>query len=417
MQYTINQDRLVTNILEMSRIGRNENGGIDRALGSQADYETREWLKAYWQREMGLTARVDAIANLWIERKGSEDLKPLVMGSHHDAVPDGGSYDGAMGVLAATEVMQTILEQNIPLRHPFQVISFTGEEPNPFNLSTLGSKILSGRLNREKLRDCRNRETGESLKAAIAKLGGDLDRVDEARLEKGSIAAFLELHNEMGRHLEEEKLSTSSVSVITGIYRMGLAVIGEANHAGTTMMTDRKDALLALGELALAVEKAAADFHDPDVVATIGYAKTWPNEASIIAGRMNAIIDIRTVDPAVQESILSSIHKAAREIEQRRGVVIEQKELLNQPCRPMDEIVSRAVDEGIRALGEPPKSLVSMAGHDASNMGLLTRSGMIFVQSVGGRGHCRQEYSRPEDIGKAVNAALYALLKLDKELD
>ena len=417
MTYYINEERLMHNLLEMAKIGRNGNGGIDRALGSRADYETRQWLMKYWREEIGLSTRIDPIANMWIEQKGEEELLPIVMGSHHDAVPDGGKYDGAMGVLIATEIMQCIREQKIKLRHPFCVISFTGEEPNPFNLSTLGSKVISGRLKKEDLQEVKNRETGESLKEAIARLGGDMERLEEARIQPGKIRAFVEAHNELGRHLEAEGFSVSSVTCITGIYREEITFCGEANHAGTTMMPDRKDVLPAVGELALTIEAAAKEFYDPDVVATMGYVKIEPNEANIIPGEAKTIVDIRTCKKEIQNEIVEKIKAAAQEIEQRRGVSIKRKVLLNQSCQKMNDEIRAAVDAGIKETGEPKKQLVSMAGHDAANMGLITKSGMIFVQSVGGRGHCRQEYSRKEDIVKAANALFYALLKLDKEQD
>lgn len=417
MGMEINIDRLMTNLFEMAKIGMNEQGGIDRALGSRADYETRQWLLSYWERNFKIHPVVDPIANMWVKREGSEPLLPIVLGSHHDAVPDGGKYDGAMGVLIATEIMQRIVEDNISLRHPVWIISFTGEEPNPFNLSTLGSKVISGRLKKEDLVNCKNRETGESLKDAIAKLGGDFERLDEARIEKGTIAAFLEPHNELGRHLEAEDLSVGSVSCITGIYREEITVLGEANHAGTTMMQDRKDALLALSEIALEIEEAAIEFENPDVVATMGYVKIIPNEASIIPGQAKAIIDIRTCERNIQDQILEKITEAVEKIEKKRQVIVKRKEILNQPCRKMDKDVIAAINAGIEDIGEPKKQMVSMAGHDASNMELIIKAGMIFVQSVGGKGHCRQEYSKPEDIKKAADALFYALLKLDKELD
>ena len=183
------------------------------------------------------------------------------------------------------------------------------------------------------------------------------------------------------------------------------------------MMQDRKDAMLALSELALKIEKAAKEFENPDVVATMGYVKLNPNEANIIPGEARAIIDVRTCEKEIQDKILEKIKEAVIEIEEKRRVKIIRTELLNQPCRKLDEEVTAAIDAGVEEIGEPKKQMVSMAGHDASNMGLITKSGMIFVQSVGGKGHCRQEYSRPEDIEKAANAAFYALLKLDKELN
>lgn len=208
------------------------------------------------------------------------------------------------------------------------------------------------------MRSCelKNRETGESLKDAIAKLGGNFEHLDEARIEKGTIAAFLEPHNELGRHLEAEDLSVGSVSCITGIYREEITVLGEANHAGTTMMQDRKDALLALSEIALEIEEAAIEFENPDVVATMGYVKIIPNEASIIPGQAKAIIDIRTCERNIQDQILEKITEAVEKIEKKRQVIVKRKEILNQPCRKMDEDVIAAINAGIEDIGEPKKT-------------------------------------------------------------
>lgn len=416
-EYQINGKRLLKNLFTLAQFGRNENGGIDRALGSRADYEAREWIKHYWQEELGRKVEVDGIANLWAGIEGSEEKLPLVAGSHHDAVPDGGKYDGAMGVMIATEMMQTILEQKIPLRHPFRIVSFTGEEPNPFDLSTLGSKVISGRLTKEDLEHCQNRLTGESLQDAIERLGGHFSRLEQARIKPKSLTAFLEVHNELGRYLESREKTVSGVRCITGIYRESICVTGEANHAGTTMMQDRKDAFLALGEMADAIEKAAKQFNDPNVVATMGYVKISPNEANIVPGKAEGIVDIRTCEEAKTQKIVEEIAKAAEVIEKERGVTFTRRTLLNQPARELDSEIAAIVKEEIEKTGETGIDIVSMAGHDAANMQLVTRSGMIFVQSVGGKGHCRQEYSKDEDVVKACQIALNVLLRLDKELD
>lgn len=418
MIYKINGDRLIDNLFNLGKIGMNKNGGIDRDLGSQADYDARQWILKYWKDQIGLDPEIDAIANLWMRCDGIKNgLLPLIVGSHHDAVPDGGKYDGAMGVLIATEIMQTVKEQNIQFRHPLEVISFTGEEPNKFNVSTLGSKVISGRLVKEDLLKAKNRETGESLKDAIHRLGGNVDDVENARIFPRNIAAFIEPHNELGRHLESEGLKLSSVSYITGIYREEIIIYGEANHAGTTMMQDRKDALLGAAELALEIEKIAKKYNNPEVVATVGYIKAQPNEANIVPGEVKMLLDVRTCSNQIQEEIISNISQAVLRIENERAVRMKRESILNQECRKLDDIVTKAIDEGIKNLKEPQRQIVSMAGHDAANMGMITKSGMIFVQSVGGKGHCRQEFSRNEDIIKAANATLFALIKLDKELD
>ena len=416
MGYEINGARLMHNLFTMAKFGQNEGGGIDRSLGSQADYDTREWLKSYWQEHLQVNPETDAIANLWVKYSGIENKKPLVIGSHHDAVPDGGKYDGAMGVLIATEVLETIVEQGIMLKHPLYVISFTGEEPNPYNLSTLGNKVISGRLQKEDLFPIHNRETGESLENTIKRLGGDISSLEEARIHPGELAGFLEVHNELGRHLEAQGLHVSGVSTITGIYREEIQVCGENNHAGTTMMQDRKDAFLALADFAVGLNEIVGAYKDPDVVGTMGYAKISPNEANIIPGSAVGIIDIRTCEKKIVLEIVKKLNELTKEIEKSRKVKIVRHVLLDQPARFMDEDIIRIVKENLAKMNEPENVMVSMAGHDASNMQLITKAGMIFTRSVGGKGHCKEEFTEDEDVIKAGQLALETILRMDGEL-
>lgn len=416
MGYQINGERLLRNLFTMAGFGQNEGGGIDRSLGSQADYDTREWLKDYWQEHLKAEPETDPIANLWCRHLGTENRKPIVIGSHHDAVPDGGKYDGAMGVLIATEVMETIVEQGILLKHPLHVISFTGEEPNPYNLSTLGSKVISGRLRKEDLSHVYNRETGESLKDTIKKLGGDISSLEKARIQPGELAGFLEVHNELGRHLEAQGLHLSGVSTITGIYREEVKICGENNHAGTTMMPDRKDAFLALSDFAVGLNQIVGAYEDPDVVGTMGYVKVSPNEANIIPGSAVGIIDIRTCERKIVCEIIKKLDELTKEIEKSRKVKIQRDVLLDQPARFMDEDIQRIVKENLAKMNEPENVMVSMAGHDASNMQLVTKAGMIFTRSVGGKGHCKEEFTEDADVIKAGQLALDTILRMDEEL-
>ena len=376
----VNGARLLDNLSAMSTFGINPHGGIDRAFAQESDRQVRAWILEMWAR-MGLETGTDAIANLWGKKHGSENLAPIVFGSHHDAVPDGGKYDGAMGVIIATEIMQTILERQIPTRHPLAVVSFTAEEPNAFNLSTLGSKVLCGRLAKEDL---------------LSKT----DRSGKVRLEDAV-----------------KDLSVGAAASITGIYREKITVTGESNHAGTTMMQDRKDAFLSLSEIAAALERGALQRNSPEVTATMGYVNLHPNEANIIPGSAEGIIDIRTSNDEDLQFVLGFVEEAAEKARSRRGVQVLRECLLDQKAQPLDPFVREAILHGMAAEGEPEVTLTSMAGHDAANMQRIAPSGMIFVRSVGGYGHCRREYCRPEDIVKAANAMLFAVLELDQSMD
>lgn len=438
MKLKINKERLERNLYELGKIGRNEHGGIDRALGSKEDLLAREWLRAYWEDKMGLKVRHDAIANMWVlydsklqenttgkpsgntnenTKEGSsgeyQPLPPIVIGSHHDAVPDGGMYDGALGVLGATEIVETLMEAGVKLNHPIEIVSFTGEEPNPYNVSTLGSKVLSGRLVREDLEKLTSYIDGSPLSECISAAGGDIEKAEEALIKPGEIDSFIELHIEQGRRLFDRGLTSASVNCITGIYRENITVHGEANHAGTTVMDNRHDAFLAAGEFALGYEKIIKEEHRDDVVGTIGYVKVLPNAASIIPGSVELILELRCCSEEIRQRVKARVGVLTKEIDEKRGVTIERKLNLDQKEMPMDLEVIAAIDQGIAIMGQEPVTLVSMAGHDAANMARVTRSAMIFVQSINGKSHCPEEATDIDRIEETVNAMLQAVLILD----
>lgn len=421
----IDIERLKNNLYELRKIGLNENGGIDRALGSQADYEARNWLITYWKKKLSLDARIDAIANMWIEKKGTENLKPIVIGSHHDAVPDGGMYDGALGVLGATEILQTIIEKNIQTRHPIAVVSFTGEEPNPYNVSTLGSKVLCGRLVKEDLMKLKSYKDGSALGDYIKKVGGDINLADKAKLSTDEIKAFIELHIEQGKRLFVRNLSSAAVNCIVGIYRENITVKGEANHAGTTLMQDRHDAFLAAAEFSLGYEKIIKDENSDEVVGTVGYVNVKPNSANIIPGTVELTLELRCCKEEIRTRIKQKIASLTAKIMDSRKVNIERVINLDQKEMQMSRQVIDAVKFGIKevepeevvTIGNEALEYVSMAGHDAANLQRVTKSAMIFVQSIDGKSHCPEEKTDIHCIEKTVNAMYQAVLKLDKELD
>lgn len=411
----VNVARLLDNLQELAQIGRNAAGGIDRQLGSPADSEARAWLVKRW-RAMGLSVRTDAIANLWGEDEGMAK-RPIVLGSHHDTVPNGGAYDGALGVLLATEVVQTLRESGIALRHPLALLSLTGEEPNDFSVSTLGSKVLCGRLREEDLRKLKHRVTGETLETAIARLGGDIRRVrEEMPLEKERLAAFLECHIEQGRRLYDAGENIAAVTCITGIYREVIRIRGEANHAGTTRPEHRRDALAAAADVVHAVEALMGEASLPGLAATVGRIQVRPNASNIVPGDAALTLDLRTADPEERKRALAMLAASVADIEAVRGVRIERELNIDQKEMPLAPVVIRAFDDAAAKLGEPRRELVSMAGHDAANMERLTQAGMLFVSTVDGYSHCPQEAAPDHAVAVAAQAMLEAVLLLDGRL-
>ena len=182
-ELVINKNRIQKNLDELALYGLNSNGGIDRSISSKADVEARKYIIEKWQKEFKAYIRIDAIANLWATIKGKEILKPIVLGSHHDAVPNGGKYDGALGILLATEVIQTLLENKYEFRHPIILVSFSAEEPNSFNISTMGSRSITGKISMEDIEKSKDVVNNLSLRDAIKSIGGDVDKLQESQLK------------------------------------------------------------------------------------------------------------------------------------------------------------------------------------------------------------------------------------------
>lgn len=414
---SVNSRRIEALLAELSRFGLNAAGGIDRSFGTEADLAAREYLQDLVQRELGAAVTVDAAANLWAHLAGSEDLPAIAIGSHHDTVPNGGKYDGALGIILAIEVLKTIRENGIVPRHPLAWVSFTAEEPNPFNLSTFGSRSATGKLTSQAVKDVRDPARDLPLGEALARAGGSVADLDGAKLKPGQLAAFIECHIEQGLRLEKQGLPLAAVTRITGIYREIIRVVGEANHAGTTEMPDRHDALLAASELCLAFEKVIKNAGRADVVGTIGRFAISPNAVNIIPGEAVLTAELRTPEHELTQSVVAAFTADVQAIQQRRGVRIERTVILDQAAVAMDDIVLSALAAAAEEEAGTCPRLASMAGHDATHLAGVCRAGMLFVRSPNGKSHCPEEHSNLEDIVKAGNTLLTAILCLDKELE
>lgn len=414
---TVNEERIAKNIQNLAQFGMNKEGGIDRSLGSKADIQAREWLKKLWETELQATVAVDPAANLWAECAGKETLKPIVLGSHHDAVANGGKYDGAVGVLLATEVVQSLKEAGYKLRHPIKIVSFSAEEPNPYNISTLGSRLITGVLDSKQVGEATHAYTHEKLSETLKRLGGDVANIANHLLTDHDVGAFLECHIEQGRRLLDNGLSLAVVSTITGIYREEITIYGEANHAGTTVMENRHDALLAGAELSLAVEQAVIKQRRSDVVGTVGHFEISPNSANIIPGLAHLTLEMRVSNDQVLKELLVQLADKFAEIENKRQIIIKRQIILDQEAVPMDPMIRATLQQSIKASGDSYLDLPSMAGHDSVHMVPIAKTGMLFVPSLEGKSHCPEEETRIEDIVKAGNVLIRTVIALDKELD
>ncbi|MFK2825751.1 Zn-dependent hydrolase [Bacillus sp. B190/17] len=411
----INMDRLLLDIEKYAQYGKSEHGGVTRPSFSKADHDVRK-LFIQELKDMGLLVTIDGAANIWGRRKGTGKKQgTIVIGSHLDSVPNGGKYDGPLGVLMAKELIKTLIENNIHLDHDLEIVSFTAEESNDFNLSTFGSRAFAGKLTAEVLEKASDSK-GTLIKDELEKAGGGLDKfpvMAEAAKQK---KAFIELHIEQGKRLESRGLSMAVINKFVGMYRSTVQVIGQANHSGTTMMEHRNDALSAAAEMVLEVERQCRE-DQTDLVGTVGKLNVFPNATNIIPGHVTFNFEVRGENGQHIHDIVNSIRERWKEIARKRQVDIQEDVFLDQDPIELDHDIVHVLECTAEEMNEPCITFASMAVHDAAHMAAVTKSTMIFVKSIGGKSHCPEEYSVPHDIEKAGNLMLCGVINIDKELD
>jgi N-carbamoyl-L-amino-acid hydrolase len=402
-----NTGRLEQRIAELGKFGANPEGGVSRVAFSAADVAGREYIKKLMQ-DAGLAVRVDTAGNVIGRREGSDPQLPAIMtGSHIDSVPGGGNYDGDVGVLGAIEVAQLLQEHGLRLRHPLEIVSFTDEEGG-----LIGSLAMTGRLEPGAL-DVMS-HSGKTIRDGIRAVGGDPDRLDEAVRKPGELKAFIELHIEQGAILHEANLDIGVVEGIVGIHWWDVTVEGFANHAGTTPMNRRRDALLSAAELALAVNRIATSTPGRQV-ATVGKIRAEPGAPNVIPGRVIMSLEIRDLDAGKIQTVFEAARAEADKIAKARQTPISFKELsvASEPA-PTDVRVRRIIAAAATSLGLSHQVMPSGAGHDAQDMTHIAPTGMIFVPSVAGISHSPREYTSPADMANGVNVLLRTVLAIDR---
>jgi N-carbamoyl-L-amino-acid hydrolase len=385
--------------------GRTPEGGISRVAFSEADRDARK-LAISWMREAGLEVRLDAAANVIGRREGRDrGLPPLLFGSHIDSVPDGGNFDGQVGSVAAIEVVQCLKERAIDTLHPLEVVLFTNEE----NGKT-GSRAMAGELAKSELE--LPSHTEKTIAEGVSFLGGDPARIEEARRMPGEVFAFLELHVEQGAILHRRGIDVGVVEGIVGIERWNLRVGGFANHAGTTPMNERQDALLTAARILEAVNRIAVET-DGRQVATVGKIEAHPGAPNVIPGRVEMTLEVRDLDMTKIETLVLEIENEARKIAARNGTRVDFEKYYESRGAPADERLREVIRNSAAALGLSTLSLPSGAGHDAQSLALIAPMGMIFVPSVDGISHSPKELTLEGDVEAGANALLRSVLATD----
>ena len=411
----IRPDRLWASLARYAQLGATAEGGVDRPVFSGADRAARALLQEDC-RAIGLATRTDAAANVFAVRGGSEASLPMILiGSHLDSVPDGGRYDGPLGVLCALEVLGTLQEHGYATRHPIGLVSLTGEEATSFGTSTFGSRALAGRLpdlSANVLPD------GRTIRQGLAESGGDWELIEGAREALGSIACFIEVHIEQGRRLERAGRPLAVVSAVTGINRQRIDFTGRAGHAGTTAMGDRHDALRAAARLILAVAELPARIvpDDPDATATVGTLTLSPNTPNVIPGAVSMVTDLRAADAGDLALLAVAAAAAARHAAETEAVGVRVATILVQQPIVFDQRLRAVLLKVVRAAGGSEGELSSQAGHDSVHMQALGPAGMIFVRCRDGISHHPDESVTMEDAAAAAKALLDAVIEADMRL-
>jgi N-carbamoyl-L-amino-acid hydrolase len=384
---------------------------VTRVLFSEADLKARAFVKDLCE-ELDLSLREDAAGNTFARWPGKDSkLAPVGTGSHIDAIPNAGRYDGVVGVLGALEAFRALQQSGFEPKRSIELIVFTAEEPTRFGLGCLGSRLMAGALSPEKAATLHDRD-GQTLDYWRGKAGFDSQDLKSVRLPRDSYAGFIELHIEQGPLLENEKIPIGVVEKIAAPSTLRVQLTGVGGHAGAVLMPQRHDALLAGAEIALAVEQAALNSGSPDTVGTTGVFRIEPGAVNSVPCRAWLEIDLRDTQLPTRDAALEQIEVAIPAICERRGIDFQIERLNVDAPATCDPRLVNTVTEVCRELGLPVKKMISRAYHDSLFMAQICPTTMIFIPCRGGVSHRPDEYSSPEQIKDGVTVLANTLAKL-----
>lgn len=405
----INAARVNQRLAHLAQFGRTGEGGITR-FALTAEEKAATDAVAAWMAEAGLEVRRDAAGNLFGRLPGRRQGPAVLTGSHLDSVPNGGNFDGPLGVLGALEAVQSMREQGAVPELPIEVVSFMGEEGSRFPWGLMGSSFLNGTFPCDQLAAMKDRQ-GISLEEALRQYGARPEAVHSAAVPAGRYAAYVEMHIEQAGVLESHNLPVGIVTGIAGMRQLRAVIRGRAEHAGACPMELRRDPMPAAAELVLAAERLARE-SDPATRATVGFLQASPGAANVIPAQVELTLDIRDLDGARRDACVERVRAALAEICRRRGLEGELVvEHTSPPVRCHPELIS-TMAAAARSLGREPFQLPSGAVHDAANVAALCPVGMIFVRSRGGLSHCPEEYTSPEDVAAGTELLAETLWRI-----
>jgi ureidoglycolate amidohydrolase len=403
-------DRLIGELQCLGNISEAEPPVVTRVVFGEADLRARSYVKKLC-RDAGLSVTEDAIGNTFARWEGSDpNVAPIGTGSHIDAIPNAGLYDGCVGVLAGLEAIRVLKRLGFTPRRSIELVIFTAEEPTRFGIGCLGSRMMANALTPAHARLLRDKE-GRGLDELRTSAGfeGSLESV---ALRPGRFEGFVELHIEQGPELERNGVDLGLVTHIAAPASLRIVVEGEGGHAGATLMPGRKDALAAAAELVLALESAAKSTGAIDTVATVGVCEVFPGAVNSIPSRVRLEADIRDIDGVRRDAVITALQSSCDEVQVRRGVRISSELVNADPPATCDTAILNVLEDSARAAGKSFQRMVSRAYHDSLFMARMAPVAMLFIPCRGGISHRPDEYASPEWIGAGVHVLARTLAQL-----
>ena len=403
-------DGVIAELQALAQISEAEPPVVTRVVFSEADRRARAYVKGLCAAA-GLAITEDAVGNTFARWPGSEsDLAPVGTGSHIDAIPNAGLYDGCVGVLGGLEAIRVLKKLGFQPRRSIELVIFTAEEPTRFGIGCLGRRMMAGVLTPALARALRDKEGRglDELRTAVGFTGA----LESVALSPGRFAKFIELHIEQGPILEQEGIDLGLVTHIAAPASMRLHVEGEGGHAGARLMPGRKDALAAAAELILALEAAAKSTGAIDTVGTVGICDVFPGAVNSIPSRVRLETDIRDIDAARRDVVIENLREACAEVALRRDVIISTEMVNADPPAACDEEILNALEVSATTSSKTSKRMVSRAYHDSLFMARIAPVAMLFIPCRGGVSHRPDEYASPEWIGSGVHVLARTLAQL-----
>jgi ureidoglycolate amidohydrolase len=403
-------DGLMAELATLAKISQEEPPVVTRVVFSEADLRARAYVKGLCEKA-GLTVHEDAVGNTFARWEGSDaELAPIGTGSHIDAIPNAGAYDGTVGVLGGLEAIRVLQKLGLKPRRSIELVIFTAEEPTRFGIGCLGSRLMGSVLSPARALELRDKD-GNGLEE-LRTLAGFKGKLGTVALSQDRFHRFVELHIEQGPSLEEQGIDIGLVTHIAAPASLQVLIEGEGGHAGARLMPGRKDALAAAAELVLALEAVVLATGSIDTVGTVGICEVFPGAVNSIPSRVRLETDIRDIDGARRDRVLSAFNEACSNVALKRGVTITTKLVNADPPAACDEEILMVMEKSAIEAGKSYKRMVSRAYHDSLFMARIAPVAMLFIPCRGGVSHRPDEYASPEWIGAGVHVLARTLATL-----